>query len=90
MSGKINVREILGVEETRPPLFFDPVGPDKYAAMDRKKITMQIFEEWYRRINQTNTRGIPADLKRMYEDATITLCRILTEEEHIIKGGADR
>lgn len=90
MTEKINVKEILGVQEKRPPLFFDPVGPDKYEAMDRKKITEQIFEDWYRRINYTNTRGLPADLVQLYEDATIALCRILTEEEKIIKGGAGR
>lgn len=48
MSNAINVREVLGIEEKRPPLFFDPVGPDRYAAMDRKRITESLFEEWYR------------------------------------------
>lgn len=86
MDNYINVREVMGAVENRPPLFFDPVGPDRYAAMDRKRITEQIFEEWYRKINTTNTRAIPADLKRLYEDATIALCQILTEEEKIING----
>ena len=86
MDNYINVREVMGAVENRPPLFFDPVGPDRYAAMDRKRITEQIFEEWYRKINTTNTRAIPADLKRLYEDATIALCQILTKEEDIIKG----
>ena len=89
MDNYINVREVMGAVENRPPLFFDPVGPDRYAAMDRKRITEQIFEEWYRKINTTNTRAIPADLKRLYEDATITLCQILTKEEDIIKGRAE-
>lgn len=89
MDNYINVREVMGAVENRPPLFFDPVGPDRYAAMDRKRITEQIFEEWYRKINTTNTRAIPADLKRLYEDATIALCQILTEEEKIIKGRAE-
>jgi hypothetical protein len=89
MDNYINVREVMGAVENRPPLFFDPVGPDRYAAMDRKSITEQIFEEWYRKINTTNTRAIPADLKRLYEDATIALCQILTEEEKIIKGRAE-
>lgn len=85
----INVREIMGANDKPQVLFFDPVGPDRYAAMDRKRITEQIFEEWYRKINTTNTRAIPADLKRLYEDATIALCHILTEEEKIIKGRAE-
>lgn len=89
MDNYINVREVMGAVENRPPLFFDPVGPDRYAAMDRKRITEQIFEEWYRKINTTNTRAIPADLRRLYEDATIALCQILTEEERIIKGRAE-
>lgn len=86
MSNAINVREVLGIEEKRPPLFFDPVGPDRYAAMDRKRITESLFEEWYRKINQTNTRGIPEDIRQLYESATIAMCQILTEEERIIKG----
>ena len=89
MDNYINVREVMGAVESRPPLFFDPVGPDRYAAMERKRITEQIFEEWYRKINTTNTRAIPADLRRLYEDATIALCQILTKEEDIIKGRAD-
>ena len=89
MENVINVRDILGVQEKRPPLFFDPVGPDKYQAMDRKRITSQIFEEWYRKINYTNTRGLPADLVQLYEDATIALCKILTEEEKIITGRSE-
>lgn len=89
MDNYINVREVMGAVESRPPLFFDPVGPDRYAAMDRKRITEQIFEEWYRKINGTNTRGIPAEVRHLYEDATVALCKILTKEEDIIKGRAD-
>lgn len=89
MSNAINVREVLGIEEKRPPLFFDPVGPDRYAAMDRKRITESLFEEWYRKINQTNTRGIPEDIRQLYESATIALCQILTEEDRIIAGRAE-
>ena len=85
----INVREIMGANDTPTGLFFDPVGPDRYAAMDRKRITEQIFEEWYRKINGTNTRGIPAEVRHLYEDATVALCKILTEEEKIIKGRAE-
>lgn len=85
----INVREIMGANDKPAVLFFDPVGPDRYAAMDRKRITEQIFEEWYRKINTTNTRAIPESVKHLYEEATITLCQILTEEENIIKGRTD-
>lgn len=89
MANNINVREIMGAVEKPRCLFFDPVGPDRYAAMDRKRITEQIFEEWYRKINGTNTRGIPAEVRHLYEDATVALCKILTKEEDIIKGRAD-
>lgn len=86
MDNAINVREILGVNEKPAALFFDPVGPDRYTAMERKRITEQLFEEWYRKINATNTRGIPSDVRELYEAATIALCQILTEEEKLIKG----
>ena len=89
MEQYIDGRKIMGANDTPVGLFFDPVGPDRYAAMDRKRITEQIFEEWYRKINGTNTRGIPADVRRLYEEATIALCQILTKEEDIIKGRAD-
>lgn len=89
MEQYIDVRKIMGANDTPVGLFFDPVGPDRYAAMDRKRITEQLFEEWYRRINQTNTRGIPEDIRQLYESATIALCQILTEEERIIAGRAE-
>ena len=89
MEQYIDVRKIMGANDRPKVLFFDPVGPDRYAAMDRKRITEQIFEEWYRKINTTNTRAIPADLRHLYEEATIALCQILTKEEDIIKGRAD-
>lgn len=89
MSNMINVRDILGVQEQPPALFFDPVGPDRYAAMDRKRITEELFEELYMRINRINNRGIPADTKQLYEDLTITFCKILHAEEATIKGRAE-
>ena len=89
MEQYIDVRKIMGANDTPTGLFFDPVGPDRYAAMDRKRITEQIFEEWYRKINGTNTRGIPVEVRHLYEDATVALCKILTEEEKIIKGRAE-
>lgn len=89
MEQYIDVRKIMGANDTPVGLFFDPVGPDRYAAMDRKRITEQLFEEWYRRINQTNTRGIPEDIRQLYESATVAMCQILTEEERIIKGRAE-
>lgn len=89
MEQYIDVRKIMGANDSPVGLFFDPVGPDRYAAMDRKRITEQLFEEWYRKINQTNTRGIPEDIRQLYESATIALCQILTEEERIIAGRAE-
>jgi len=87
MSSAINVRDILGVQERRPALFFRPVGPDKAEAAKRLAVTEKFFEDWHGRINETNTRQLPADLVDLYEEATITLCRILTYEKEIVNGG---
>lgn len=86
MDNYINVREVMGAVESRPPLFFDPVGPDRYAAMERKRILEQHFEAIYREINHTNTRGIPAETRQKWEAWTIATCQLLTEEENNIKG----
>ena len=88
MSNAINVREVLGIHEKLQPLFFDPAGPDRYAAMDRKRITEELFEELYRRINRINNRGIPEDTRQLYEELTVTFCKILHAEEVTIKGRA--
>lgn len=87
MANEINVRDILGVEPRHNPLFFKPVGPDKGEAAKRLAITEQSFEAWYNAINATNTRQVPSDLKELYEEATITLCRILAYEKDIVLGG---
>ena len=87
MDNVINVREILGVEERRDPLFIKSVGPDKNEAAKRLAATEEIFQEWHNRINATNTRQLPADLVYLYEEATITLCRILSFEKDIVTGG---
>lgn len=86
MESYIDVREIMEANSKPVGLFFDPIGPDRYAAMDRKRITESLFEEWYRKINGTNTRGLPEDIRTLYEDAAVALCQILTAEEKIIKG----
>ena len=87
MENSINVREILGVQPTHTPLFFKPVGPDKLEAAKRLAVTEQSFEAWYNAINATNTRQVPADLKELYEEATVVLCRILQYEKDIVTGG---
>ena len=87
MSNEINVREVLGVKEDYRPLFFEKVGPDPFEAMDRYKVTYQVFKEWHDRINKTNTRGLPKDLMQVYEEATESLCKVLNAEKEIIKGG---
>lgn len=87
MENSINVREILGVQPTHTPLFFKPVGPDKLEAAKRLAVTEQHFESWYNAINATNTRQVPADLKELYEEVTVGLCRILQYEKDIVTGG---
>ena len=87
MSNDINVKEILGVVETRPSLFFRAVGPDKQEAAKRYAETEKFFEDWHRSINQTNTRSLPADLVGLYDDVAVTLCRILSYEKNIVTEG---
>lgn len=86
MEQYIDVRKIMGANDTPTGLFFDPVGPDRYAAMERKRILEQHFEAIYREINHTNTRGIPEETRQKWEAWTIATCQLLTEEENNIKG----
>ena len=53
MENSINVRDILGVEERRPSLFFRRT-PDKAEAATRYAATEQLFESWHNKINETN------------------------------------
>lgn len=78
---EINVREILNEPE---PLFIRAQGPDKFAAGERLAITEKYFEKWHSEINQTNLRGIPGNLGKLYEQAAIVLCMILHEEKKIV------
>ncbi len=89
MEQYINVREIMGANDKPVGLFFDPIGPDRYAAMERKRILEQHFEAIYREINHTNTRGIPEETRQKWEAWTIATCQLLTEEENNIKGRAE-
>lgn len=86
MSNYFDVRDILGVEERRPSLFFRTI-PDKAEAAVRYTATEQMFQEWHEKINATNTKKIPADLAELYDEAAIVLCRIMTEEKRIVTGG---
>lgn len=83
MSNNINVREILGVQNNNP-LFIKTLGPDKRAAAERFAVTEKFFEEWHTAINQTNTRELPPDLVRYYEEAAFALCMILKMEKGLI------
>ena len=86
MSNYFDVREALGVEPSRPTLFFRRT-PDKAEAAIRYAATEQMFQEWHDKINSTNTRQIPADIAELYDEAAIVLCRIMTEEKRILTGG---
>ena len=86
MSNYFDVRDILGVEEKRPALFFRRT-PDKAEAATRYAATEQMFQEWHSKINTTNTNRIPADLAELYDEAAIVLSRIMTEEKRIVTGG---
>lgn len=87
MDTSINVREILGVQNTEP-LFIKPSGPDKHAAATRLAITEQHFEEWHAAINRTNTRELPAELIKYYDEAAYALCKVLTLERGIVNYGS--
>ena len=83
MSNTINVREVLGVRQDKP-LFIKASGPDKQAAATRLAETEKHFEEWYEAINRTNTRELPAELVKFYEDAAFALCMILKYEKELL------
>ena len=83
MENNINVREILGVKENSP-LFIKASGPDKLAAAERLASTEKHFEEWHAAINRTNTRELPPDLIRCYDEAAYALCKILKYEKELV------
>lgn len=89
MDNYINVREILGIEERRPSLLFDPVGPDRHEAMDRYKIIEQIMQEWKLKLNGTNTRLMTTDLQMTYDNAFEALIDVWRAEKAIIQGRAE-
>ena len=86
MANDIDVREILGVKNT-DPLFIRPSGPDKHAAAIRLAETERHFEEWHAAINRTNTRELPAELIKYYDEAAYALCKVLTLERGIVNYG---
>jgi hypothetical protein len=83
MENNINVREILGVKENSP-LFIKAAGPDKLAAAERLATTEKHFEEWHAAINRTNTRELPPELVRYYDEAAFALCMILKLEKGLL------
>ena len=81
----INVREAVK-DMSITPLFIRKPTNDKNAAAIRLASTERHFEDWHNEINRTNTRGLPADLVALYDEAAVALCKILTYERDIVTG----
>lgn len=81
----IDVRKEMGAtKEKDNNLFIQKQPADKFAAAERLAITEKLFREWYDGINRTNTREMPKDLVKKYEEACMCMCEILTMERRLI------
>lgn len=87
MERELNVGKVLeennGYDEiTRD--FITQKKADKQAAMKRRIITENMVEDWKIEINRTNTREMPLNLLRLYEEAFHTIEKILAIELQIM------
>ena len=87
MEKELNVGKVLeennGYDEiTRD--FVTQKKADKQAAMKRRIITENMVEDWKIEINRTNTREMPLNLLRLYEEAFHTIEKILDIELQIM------
>lgn len=87
MERELNVGKVLeennGYDEiTRD--FVTQKKADKQAAMKRRIITENMVEDWKIEINRTNTREMPLNLLRLYEEAFHTIEKILDIELQIM------
>lgn len=87
MERELNVGKVLeennGYDEiTRD--FITQKKADKQAAMKRRIITENMIEDWKIEINRTNTREMPLNLLRLYEEAFHTIEKILSIELQIM------
>lgn len=87
MERELNVGKVLkennGYNEiTRD--FVTQKKADKQAAMKRRIITENMVEDWKIEINRTNTREMPLNLLRLYEEAFHTIEKILDIELQIM------
>ena len=82
---KLNVKEAIK-DIQLDPLFIRKAPNDKSAAAVRLASTESHFEAWHSEINRTNTRGLPAELIALYDEAAVAMCKILTYERDIVTG----
>lgn len=92
MENRINVINTLAESNECPKMpqrfsFIKQQGPDKQAAIKRRVATEEMLSIWDREINVTNTREIPLDLLKLYEEAYTTINEILEFELQLILGG---
>lgn len=82
----INVAEEMAkVRPKEPEINFINEQPvDKMAAAQRFISTEKMFEEWHAVINRTNTRELPKELIDEYNNAALSLCKILTYEKRLM------
>lgn len=87
MERELNVGKVLeennGYDEVTRD-FVTQKKADKQAAMKRRIITENMVEDWKIEINRTNTREMPLNLLRLYEEAFHTIEKILDIELQIM------
>lgn len=87
MDNKFNVGTILSENNDFNEITHDFIAqkePDRQAAMKRRIATEDMLSDWKYAINSTNTRELPLNLLRMYEEAYRVLNKILDAEMDII------
>lgn len=87
MERELNVGKVLEENNGYNEITHDFVTQkkaDKQAAMKRRIITENMVEDWKIEINRTNTREMPLNLLRLYEEAFHTIEKILDIELQIM------
>lgn len=70
-------------------VFIPKQNNDKHAAAKRYAVVEEILIEWYKQVNGTNTRAMPADLVVLYNVACKLLLDIKNRERDIILEGRE-
>lgn len=74
---------------TEQIVFIPKQHNDKHAAAKRYAVVEELLIDWYRQVNATNTRSMPADLAGLYNAACKILLDIKNREREIILEGRE-